>query len=77
LYQTHYKPVSLLRCAVVHMTADSAMRPTDLRMQSQQMYCSRDRHADQVDCRDKGYAEDIESMRKFWLFSKQLQLQDL
>jgi len=65
LCQTHCGPVSLLRCAVVHMTADSAMRPTDLRLHSRQMYFSRDRDADQVDCRDKGHAEDIESVAKF------------
>lgn len=35
---TSCRPVSLLRCAKVHRTADGAVRPTDLRVHSQHLY---------------------------------------
>ncbi len=48
LSQTDYRPVSLLRCAFTHFTADSALGPTDLCLHSQQMYYSRDNRTNQV-----------------------------
>lgn len=39
--QVSCRPVSLLRCADMHITADSALRPTDLRLHSQQLYSTK------------------------------------
>jgi hypothetical protein len=46
--QTHCRLVSLSRCATVHLTADSAMRPTDLHMHSQLIYYRHIRQANQA-----------------------------
>ena len=38
----------LLRNAKIHATADSVTRPTDLCVHSQQIYCKRKKHVNQV-----------------------------